>query len=292
MNAINIDFAQFVQIQHSQPVTTSDFIAKAFNKRHDDVLRKISELSKEIKDKFFLRNFAEIEIPRKVGFGQRLFKAYELTKDGFMLLVMGFTGKDAMAIKIAYIEAFNAMAEKIKQMEAQPVQIDHAISEAQAHEISQAVLARCARTGESYQKVYSGLHDYMGIDSYHSIPVSMFQTALKYLGSIENAPELFSPQQIEPQEPQFSEKEISQFAVVTYYLDKATRQLKELSEPLKALGAQQQGVEARTLWLESQGWLRDSRAAIERVQPQIKDNYFREHTAETLYRMDRLACII
>lgn len=40
---------------------------------------------------------------------------FEMTKDGFMLLVMGYKTKKAMAIKISYIKAFNAMAEQISQ---------------------------------------------------------------------------------------------------------------------------------------------------------------------------------
>lgn len=40
---------------------------------------------------------------------------FEMTKDGFMLLVMGYRTKKAMAIKIAYIKAFNFMAEQIQQ---------------------------------------------------------------------------------------------------------------------------------------------------------------------------------
>ncbi|CUI02627.1 hypothetical protein BN2497_2555 [Janthinobacterium sp. CG23_2] len=36
-----------------------------------------------------------------------------MTKDGFMLLVMGFSGKKALTKKIEFIAAFNAMAEHI-----------------------------------------------------------------------------------------------------------------------------------------------------------------------------------
>jgi phage regulator Rha-like protein len=38
---------------------------------------------------------------------------YIIYRDGFMLLVMGYTGKKALAIKLAYIEAFNAMEEEL-----------------------------------------------------------------------------------------------------------------------------------------------------------------------------------
>lgn len=192
MNAINIDLAQFVQIHHSEPVTTSDFVAKAFGKRHDDVLKKIEQIKAQIIDSFYFRNFAETVKERESPLGGKIkSKAYELTKDGFMLLVMGFTGKDAMAIKIAYIEAFNAMAEKLKAMEAPAVQLPHTISAEEAERISEKVLERCGRTGETFQKVYRGLHEYLGVDSYHHIPASMFATAMRYLDSLPQAPELF-----------------------------------------------------------------------------------------------------
>lgn len=42
-------------------------------------------------------------------------RVIQMTKDGFVMLVMGFTGKEAMKTKEAYIKAFNAMAEHFKK---------------------------------------------------------------------------------------------------------------------------------------------------------------------------------
>lgn len=39
----------------------------------------------------------------------------KMTKDGFVMLVMGFTGETAMAFKEAYTAAFDAMAAYIVQ---------------------------------------------------------------------------------------------------------------------------------------------------------------------------------
>lgn len=193
MNAVSIDLEQFVQISHSEPVTTSEFVAKAFGKKHCDVLRKIEEICTQVPDSFGERNFALLEKERKNNLGFIVKnKVYELTKDGFILLVMGFTGKNAMSIKIAYINAFNAMAEKLRQIQAQQhVSISHLISKEQADTIQRAVEERGNRTGEPYQKIYAGLHAYLGIDSYKTMPVEHFTAAIKYLSSIEDAPELF-----------------------------------------------------------------------------------------------------
>lgn len=183
---IQINFADFVQIQETQPVTTSEFIAQAFGKNHKDVLRKIDEILTQVPDFFGKRNFAPTEINRKNNLGfDVLHRAYQLTKDGFMLLVMGFTGKQAMQIKIAYIEAFNAMAEKLKQLSAPT---DTRITPAQKQQIREAVDARVARTGETHQGVYKKLHAFCRVNSYHEIQARDFQTALNFLASIPNTP--------------------------------------------------------------------------------------------------------
>lgn len=192
MNAVSIDIEQFVQISHSEPVTTSEFVAKAFGKKHCNVLAKIEEICTQVPDFFGKLNFKPTERERKNNLGFVIKdKVYELTKNGFMLLVMGFTGKEAMAIKIAYINAFDTMAEKLRQIQAQQhVSISHLISKEQADTIQHAVEERGNRTGEPYQKIYAGLHAYLGIDSYKTMPVEHFTAAIKYLSSIENAPEL------------------------------------------------------------------------------------------------------
>lgn len=91
------------------PTTTSVDIAKHFGKRHDDVLRAIRSLLDQI-DAGYPRNFAEIQTDTDLGMGRiRKDPAYRLTKDGFTLLAMGFTGKQALQFKLAYIDAFNRM---------------------------------------------------------------------------------------------------------------------------------------------------------------------------------------
>ncbi len=157
MNVISINFQNFVQIQNSQIVTTSEFVAQAFDKQHKHVLEKIEQISKEIKASFFEPNFRLKAKQVKTGFGYRETKSYELTKDGFMLLVMGFTGKQAMAIKIAYIEAFNAMSEAI-------LDLNNTVSDGikppkttadDRTGLRQAVAALVGRKGIDYSSAYS-----------------------------------------------------------------------------------------------------------------------------------------
>ncbi|KGQ31902.1 MULTISPECIES: Rha family transcriptional regulator [Gallibacterium] len=102
------NFKQFVQIKENNAVTTSEIVAKVFNKRHSDVLRAIENLISNSPDNFIERNFAFCFKNNRLQNGKP--QPYvEMTKNGFVLLVMGFTGKKAVEFKIAYIEAFDYM---------------------------------------------------------------------------------------------------------------------------------------------------------------------------------------
>ena len=85
-------------------VVTSLDIAETFGKRHDNVLKNIREL--ECSDDFRLLNFEESTYINSQNKNQPM---YYITRDGFTLLVMGYTGEKAMRFKEAYIRQFNAM---------------------------------------------------------------------------------------------------------------------------------------------------------------------------------------
>lgn len=97
------------------PTTLSTDLARHFGKRHDDILRAIRNLLPQL-DTDLARNFAEMVIEVEIGSGAtRKDPAYRLTRDGFTLLAMGFTGKKALAFKLAYIDAFNRMEAGLHQ---------------------------------------------------------------------------------------------------------------------------------------------------------------------------------
>lgn len=85
-------------------VATSLDVAETFNKRHSDVLRDIDNLncSKE----FTERNFALSSYKDASGKSNKM---QYMTRDGFTILVMGYTGEKAMKFKEAYINQFNNM---------------------------------------------------------------------------------------------------------------------------------------------------------------------------------------
>lgn len=95
-------------VTNGQATTTSLQVAEKFNKRHDDVLKAVRNL--ECPPEFHARNFAAMSVDVIVGNGAvRQSPAYTITRDGFTLLAMGFTGKEAAQWKVKYIAAFNKM---------------------------------------------------------------------------------------------------------------------------------------------------------------------------------------
>lgn len=100
-----------VSVNNNQVVTTSLQIAEFFDKEHKSVLRQINSL--ECSDLFRQHNFALSCYTRKNGNVTKSYPMYYITKDGFIILAMGFTGKIAVKFKEAYINAFNEMERKL-----------------------------------------------------------------------------------------------------------------------------------------------------------------------------------
>lgn len=108
-----IDIEQAVYVQNDLIKTDSLKVAEYFGKHHKNVLQKIENL--ECSPEFSSANFSAHDQLIEVGKGAtRESKYYEMTKDGFIFLVMGFTGAKAAQIKEAYIQAFNHMATQLQ----------------------------------------------------------------------------------------------------------------------------------------------------------------------------------
>lgn len=89
-------------------ITTSRQIAHHFNKLHKNVLRDIRNL--ECSPQFNALNFERVDYKDSKG---EIRQEYQITRDGFMYVAMGFTGKRAAQFKEAYIQAFNEMENKL-----------------------------------------------------------------------------------------------------------------------------------------------------------------------------------
>lgn len=85
-------------------IVTSLDIAETFEKEHNKVLRDVREL--ECSEEFRQSNFGQSSY---INSQNKKMPMYYMTRDGFTLLVMGYTGEKAMKFKEGYIRQFNAM---------------------------------------------------------------------------------------------------------------------------------------------------------------------------------------
>ena len=160
-----------------------------------------------------------------------------------------------------------------------------------------AVKLLVARCGIDYSAAYRMVHQRFGVAHIDQIAAPLLPAAVAYVHSLtlhgglngevlDRLPEKLQPQ---PNGITFSEQQVSRFGTAVYFLDWATRQLAELSIPLKMLGAREKGVAAHTLWSESQSWLKHCRAALQEAQSQMHDPYYRDHLAGSLQKMANLS---
>jgi Rha family phage regulatory protein len=136
---------ELVMITEGKPTANSKAIADFFKKNHRDVLRDISNL--DCSDEFRERNFARSSYK---SLQNKSLPCYEMTKDGFCFLAMGFTGKEAAKWKEAYILAFNQMEEIIKSSGGMMEQINQAIS---IMEQDKEIASRCGKGLQAWRKV-------------------------------------------------------------------------------------------------------------------------------------------
>lgn len=99
-------YNEIVSVQHRKAITTSLRVAAAFGKNHKSVLRAIDNVKSECDDIFTRRNFAPSDYQDSTG---RTLPMITMTRAGFTLIAMGFTGKAATTWKIKYIDAFDKM---------------------------------------------------------------------------------------------------------------------------------------------------------------------------------------
>ncbi len=105
-----------VVMHDGSAVTTSLMVAEVFGKKHKHVLDSVRKI--DVPEEFGRPNFRPSSYQNEQQKEQPM---YEITKDGFAFLVMGFTGAKAMKFKIAYINRFNEMETVLKQEYLQPI---------------------------------------------------------------------------------------------------------------------------------------------------------------------------
>ena len=83
----------------------SHIVASVFEKEHKNVLSAVRELTDTCSEEFSRLNFK----PSTYKSRGKEYPCYHLTKDGFTMLAMGFTGEKAVQFKELYIAKFNEM---------------------------------------------------------------------------------------------------------------------------------------------------------------------------------------
>lgn len=89
---------------------TSLDVAKVFEKEHKNILRDISNMSERARLNFELKSYLSLnnkELPM-----------YEMNRDGFTFLVMGFTGEKAENFKLDFIDGFNQIEEALREQQS------------------------------------------------------------------------------------------------------------------------------------------------------------------------------
>ncbi|EAL7967621.1 hypothetical protein DWT60_04725 [Campylobacter coli] len=107
INGVDVE----LEVVDNAVYTTSLSVAEVFNKNHKNIIRKINEFPK---DSFTDLNFKASKYIDSTG---RILPCYKITRDGFSLLVMGFTGEKAYKWKVEFIKVFNEMEKRLRNIE-------------------------------------------------------------------------------------------------------------------------------------------------------------------------------
>lgn len=122
----SLPMKNLVEIRNNQVVVSSRQVAEKFGKEHRHVLDSIREIVKA--ENSALTYFHESSYQAGTG---KQYPEYLMNRDGFTLLAMGFTGKDALQWKMKYIAAFNEMEKQLNDKPAnQPTAIQQQRAEA------------------------------------------------------------------------------------------------------------------------------------------------------------------
>lgn len=112
---------ELVTLDNERPVTNSLKVSEYFEKDHRHVLRDIREkILPYVSESFNQSNFGLVSYIDAKGEERPM---YILTRDGFTMVAMGYTGVKAMKFKEDYITAFNKMEEALRGVPLTPDQI-------------------------------------------------------------------------------------------------------------------------------------------------------------------------
>lgn len=187
-------FSPSVSLIEGRPATTSLAIAEHFGKRHAHVMRDIRNLYAELPEeerrpKFGLTS-RTVAGPNNSERQEEFFIVYF---DGFILLVMGYTGKRALQIKLLYIAAFNVMRDELaaqREVALPEVSTSDTLTPEQQAQLQAIVQAKMgmlpkAVQRKAYKEVWSRFNNNFQIARYAQLPPAKMGEAVEYLVGME-----------------------------------------------------------------------------------------------------------
>lgn len=107
---------ELVYLKNDEAVCNSLDVAEKFGKRHDKLLHEIERMYGDLIEKGCAQNGGAKFFFRSTYENRgKQYPMYLMNRDGFSLLVMGFTGKKALEWKLQYIKAFNTMESILRE---------------------------------------------------------------------------------------------------------------------------------------------------------------------------------
>lgn len=215
LQAVQHPESEFVFIKENEVFTDSLTIASMFGKNHADVLRDIRKQIDYAGYEFSLSNFAE----RTYESRGRYYPKIDMTEEAFTLVVFGYNTKEAVQIKIKFIQEFKRMKEYIQKQQQPSIEdsiiysmtelkrvkerqqqveedmnkmkflVDNEVwlTEQNKEALSRKVKRRVFELKEegysnaSYQAVYGALKKHFGVAKYDKIPRKYYQNAMKFV---------------------------------------------------------------------------------------------------------------
>lgn len=189
-NSISASAIQsLVSVSNNHVIATSTDIALQFGKHHKHVIRSIELLKLSVGSEFTESNFGLSEYIDSTG---RKLPAYNLTRDGFALLAMGFTGKNALQFKLKYLAAFNAMEAELvriaKESASTVKAIQSGLSPADQRTLQEVVNRKAMAVQEKdrparFKKIWGGIKTEFRVGSYKDLDASQLRSAIEYVDS-------------------------------------------------------------------------------------------------------------
>jgi Rha family phage regulatory protein len=223
--------SEVISIINNQPRTTSLKVAEVFGKLHKNVLRAIDNL--DCSTEFRRLNFELCHKNSDLQNGKPQ-PYHEMTKDGFMFLVMGFTGKQAARIKEAYIAAFNWMADQLFNKPAAKSTPDTRTP------LRDAVSMLVGKKHLMYPEAYAIVHQRFGVEHIDQLAADQIPQAVEYVHRLVLDGEWMPAQKeldLQPQGYVVTPSEAQALSGVLSMVDMMRQTLKEIDAPLRALGS-------------------------------------------------------